>query len=148
METPISTSSDSMSRCVFQNEMSSPPQHVEDSLPTEINDDSNKKKARKKKKKPQSKRDNRQLEFPLYRLGYSESCGRHAIASQPISQGTCVLREKPFDFIITGHMHVRDEYYFESKKNKPGSFNLGSWFEDVKVLKLTESGPQWITIKS
>ncbi len=56
--------------------------------------------------------------------------------------------EKPFDFIITGHMHVRDEYFFESKKNNPGSFNLGSWFEDVKVLKLTESGPQWITIKS
>ena len=55
-------------------------------------------------------------------------------------------QEKPFDFIITGHMHVRDEYYFGSSKSKPGSINLGSWFEEVKVLKLTESGPQWLMI--
>lgn len=53
-----------------------------------------------------------------------------------------------FDFIITGHMHVRDEYYFGSGKNKPGSINLGSWFGDIKIFKLTEKGAEWLPIKT
>ena len=57
------------------------------------------------------------------------------------------FEEGAFDFIITGHMHVRDEYYFGSGKIKPGSVNLGSWFGDIKILKLTEMGPEWITIQ-
>lgn len=48
-----------------------------------------------------------------------------------------------FDFIITGHMHVRDEYEFESKGEKKTSINLGSWFEEPKALLLTEEGYSW-----
>ena len=58
------------------------------------------------------------------------------------------FKEKPFDFIITGHMHVRVDFYFGETKIKPGSINLGSWFGDVKILKLTETGPQWLTINN
>ncbi len=58
------------------------------------------------------------------------------------------FQETAFDFIITGHMHVRDEYYFSIGKNKAGSINLGSWFEEIKVLKLTDGGPEWLTINS
>jgi hypothetical protein len=82
---------------------SSAPQHEEHSAPTEINGEGNKKKARKKKKKSQSKREENLDEFSLYKVDSSESCGRHAIATQPISQGTCVLREKPFDYISTSN---------------------------------------------
>jgi UDP-2,3-diacylglucosamine hydrolase len=35
-----------------------------------------------------------------------------------------------FDFIITGHVHVRDEYTFLSKNKKVTSINLGSWMDD------------------
>lgn len=46
-----------------------------------------------------------------------------------------------FDYLITGHMHIRDEY----KTSLGGmSVNLGSWFEEEPVaLLLTEKGHTW-----
>ncbi|MGZ5279743.1 MAG: UDP-2,3-diacylglucosamine diphosphatase [Pseudobdellovibrionaceae bacterium] len=52
-------------------------------------------------------------------------------------------QETAFDYIITGHMHVRDEYEFEVKGEKRISINLGSWFEKPRALCLTERGYEW-----
>ncbi len=45
-------------------------------------------------------------------------------------------QEKPFDLIITGHMHIRDEYSFQAGKQKVTSINLGTWLEKPCALKL------------
>lgn len=43
---------------------------------------------------------------------------------------------KKFDYIITGHMHVFDDFIFESEnQSKVRSINLGSWFEGYYILK-------------
>ncbi len=55
-----------------------------------------------------------------------------------------IHREKDFDLIISGHMHVRDDYSFKKRGKDVRSINLGSWFEDPKVLKLTDQGADWI----
>lgn len=57
-----------------------------------------------------------------------------------------VFKEEEFDFIISGHMHVRDDYSFKSNGKEVRSINLGSWFEEPKILKLTNSGLDWVSI--
>ncbi len=52
-------------------------------------------------------------------------------------------QQSPFDYIITGHMHVRDEYTFESEGRKKISINLGSWFDEPCALMLSEQGHFW-----
>lgn len=53
-------------------------------------------------------------------------------------------QEAPFDYIITGHMHLRDEYEFEANGRKRISINLGSWYDEPQALCLTESGHSWV----
>jgi UDP-2,3-diacylglucosamine hydrolase len=52
-------------------------------------------------------------------------------------------KQTDFDFILTGHMHVRDEYEFQINGKKRMSINLGSWFEPPRALCLTERGYEW-----
>lgn len=47
------------------------------------------------------------------------------------------VNEKPFDLIITGHMHVFDDYVFEINQKIIRSINLGTWLEVPRVLKIT-----------
>lgn len=56
-----------------------------------------------------------------------------------------IYLEKPFDYLITGHLHVQDEYSFA--QNKAVSINLGSWFEGPKALRIDKSGHQFISIE-
>ncbi|MCE3010853.1 MAG: UDP-2,3-diacylglucosamine diphosphatase [Proteobacteria bacterium] len=51
-----------------------------------------------------------------------------------------------FDYIITGHMHIRDEYQFERSAKKITSINLGSWFEETQALHLNDKGHQWLDL--
>lgn len=44
-----------------------------------------------------------------------------------------VLRE-PLDFVISGHLHTRDDIVLTSGKRKIRSVNLGSWFDEQKVF--------------
>ncbi len=44
--------------------------------------------------------------------------------------------EKKFDLIVTGHMHIFDDYQFEIKNHQIRSINLGTWLEQPRVLKL------------
>lgn len=46
--------------------------------------------------------------------------------------------EKPFDLIVTGHMHVQDDYVFEVQGKKIRSINLGSWLEKPCALRLQD----------
>lgn len=57
-----------------------------------------------------------------------------------------VVQERFFDYLISGHTHVRDEYAFSYDGEEVISINLGSWFEDQKVLCLTEEGHQFIDL--
>lgn len=51
-------------------------------------------------------------------------------------------KHSEFDYIITGHMHVRDEYRLESNRQKI-SINLGSWYEEPMALCLENTGHYW-----
>lgn len=62
-----------------------------------------------------------------------EMLHRHAIA---------MWEEDPYDAIISGHMHVKDDWVFERGNRQIRSFNLGSWFEGQQVLTL--DGKSWI----
>jgi UDP-2,3-diacylglucosamine hydrolase len=52
----------------------------------------------------------------------------------------------PFDYMITGHMHVRDEYEIKDNGKSGLSINLGSWFEETLALCLDESGHRWVPL--
>ncbi|MCB0369080.1 MAG: hypothetical protein KDD45_06410, partial [Bdellovibrionales bacterium] len=59
-----------------------------------------------------------------------------------------------YDVIISGHMHVKDTFQFESNNEKKLSINLGSWLEEPSVLKfhfkennLLVDNFEWINLK-
>lgn len=55
---------------------------------------------------------------------------------------------KPFDIIISGHMHIFDDYEVQIENKKVRSINLGSWLEDsVKVLHLDGKNISWQALK-
>jgi UDP-2,3-diacylglucosamine hydrolase len=54
------------------------------------------------------------------------------------------LKHHPFEVIITGHMHVQDDYTFEDKKLR--SINLGTWLNAPVVLKIENSEIAWIKL--
>jgi UDP-2,3-diacylglucosamine hydrolase len=45
-----------------------------------------------------------------------------------------------FDLIITGHVHVSDDFTFEVGGAKVRSINLGSWFEPPRALVMDSAG--------
>lgn len=53
------------------------------------------------------------------------------------------FKETVFDFIVTGHMHVRDDFEFEAEGKRRVSINLGSWFEGPRALLISEQGHFW-----
>lgn len=54
-------------------------------------------------------------------------------------------KEQPFDFIISGHMHVFDDHVVEIEGRKVRSVNLGSWFEEsVRVFCIRKGQGEWI----
>lgn len=55
--------------------------------------------------------------------------------------------QKPFDYVISGHMHVFDDHVVEIDGQKVRSINLGSWFEKtVKVFRIKESQGEWVAL--
>lgn len=45
-------------------------------------------------------------------------------------------QEKPFDLIVTGHMHIQDDYSFQVSGKKITSINLGTWLDKPCALKI------------
>jgi UDP-2,3-diacylglucosamine hydrolase len=61
-----------------------------------------------------------------------------------------VYQDKKFDFIITGHIHLRDQYNLKANANAV-SINLGSWFEEPHALLNDSSSKetlQWVSVQS
>lgn len=52
-------------------------------------------------------------------------------------------RERPFDLIVSGHVHVRDDCEIEVDGAKCRSINLGTWLEQPCYLALDENGVQF-----
>lgn len=52
----------------------------------------------------------------------------------------------PFDVIVTGHMHVKDEFEFSVENRRVQSFNLGSWFEKPVALHMLCGEFKWVTL--
>jgi UDP-2,3-diacylglucosamine hydrolase len=63
----------------------------------------------------------------------------------------CYDKEKPksFDWIFTGHMHVRDEFHFQRESKIIKSINLGSWTGDSKpqVFWLSDEEGRFINVE-
>lgn len=57
-----------------------------------------------------------------------------------------VVEEQSFDYLITGHTHLRDIYKFSYEGEAICSINLGAWFDSQKVLKLNKEGFEFIDI--
>ncbi len=51
-----------------------------------------------------------------------------------------VSEKETFDVIVTGHVHVADDFAFEVRGRKVRSINLGSWYEPPKSLVIDETG--------
>jgi UDP-2,3-diacylglucosamine hydrolase len=58
-----------------------------------------------------------------------------------------IYNKRPFDAIVHGHVHLRDEYLFEAEQKKVASFNLGSWDQEYPVLVLDKGKWFWEFLK-
>ena len=56
--------------------------------------------------------------------------------------------QKKFHFLISGHMHVQDDYIVQHLDGgrTARSINLGSWFDGPKVLKLQDFQYSWVQL--
>jgi UDP-2,3-diacylglucosamine hydrolase len=57
-----------------------------------------------------------------------------------------VIHEYPFDLIITGHVHVRDDYEFEHAGRRVRSVNLGSWWDSPCAFRITGTHQQFVEL--
>ncbi len=57
-----------------------------------------------------------------------------------------VFAERPFQAIVTGHVHLRDETTFIVGGQKMTSYNLGSWDDGCRLLRKHGSQWQWLTL--
>lgn len=72
---------------------------------------------------------------------------RRMIRDYAESQYERSLKHKlPFDFIITGHMHIKDSYEFIRDEKTVRSINLGSWFDGAKAGLLDVHGFQFVQL--
>jgi UDP-2,3-diacylglucosamine hydrolase len=53
----------------------------------------------------------------------------------------------PFDLIITGHVHVEDDFTWKNGTRSIRSVNLGSWFDQPKAFYLEANGGHFIDLK-
>ena len=56
------------------------------------------------------------------------------------------IREEPFDLIITGHVHVRDDHEFEVGGRKARSVNLGSWADSPCAFRITDTRREFLSL--
>ncbi len=53
-------------------------------------------------------------------------------------------QKDPFDLLVTGHTHVKDDFEFNVRGKKSRSVNLGSWLDQPKVFEITPDQQQFI----
>jgi UDP-2,3-diacylglucosamine hydrolase len=57
-------------------------------------------------------------------------------------------QEKAFDLIVTGHMHIVDEYSFQDGSRKVTSINLGTWLEKPRALQIVDGQMQLLDLEN
>lgn len=55
-----------------------------------------------------------------------------------------VVKEKAFDYIITGHMHIVDDAVLNIDGKQLRSINLGTWLNGAKILKFENHQFSWV----
>ena len=55
-------------------------------------------------------------------------------------------RQSPFDLIVSGHVHVRDDHRFETDNGTARSINLGTWLDRPCCLRLDDAGATLIEL--
>ncbi len=56
-------------------------------------------------------------------------------------------QKENFDVMITGHLHVKDEYGFQLGNRSVLSINLGSWHDSAKALQVTNDDLEFLELK-
>lgn len=51
-----------------------------------------------------------------------------------------------FDLILSGHVHVRDDYEFDHEKHRVRSVNLGTWLDSPCYFRIHKSGDELILL--
>lgn len=54
--------------------------------------------------------------------------------------------QKPFDLIVTGHVHVPDDHSFAASGKVVRSVNLGSWYEPPRVFVLSDERSEFVQL--
>jgi UDP-2,3-diacylglucosamine hydrolase len=57
-------------------------------------------------------------------------------------------KQKEFDLIITGHMHVVDDFTFQTSEGPARSINLGTWLDRPRALRIEGSKIEMIDLKN
>lgn len=59
-----------------------------------------------------------------------------------------VLATEKFDLLITGHMHVADDYIFTKNGHSVRSINLGTWLEQPRAVCLRNGQAEWVDLST
>ena len=57
-----------------------------------------------------------------------------------------VFKKKPFDLLISGHVHIRDDIELDIEGRKFRSVNLGSWFDAPGAFFISEAEARFIEL--
>ena len=81
------------------------------------------------------------------RSGHYRASNEEQLGTMIRAHTETVYAKKPFDVIISGHMHVFEDSVSMIQGKSVRTVNLGSWFEpEVKVFLLKDGQPQWVTL--
>ena len=54
--------------------------------------------------------------------------------------------ERPFDLLVSGHVHTRDDYEFTVDDRQSRSVNLGTWLDAPCVFRIDEAGARFVEL--
>lgn len=81
------------------------------------------------------------------RSGHYRASNEDQLVKMIRSHVFTAFKDKPFDYIISGHMHVFDDHLEHVEGHHVRSINLGSWFEDtVKVFRVKDGHGEWVNL--
>lgn len=62
------------------------------------------------------------------------------------THATNVFRERPFDMIVSGHVHTRDDCELDVEGRRLRSVNLGTWLDAPCAFRIDESGGRFVEL--
>ncbi len=77
---------------------------------------------------------------------HRKSIGPSAAIKKLRDHARRVHAEAPFDLIITGHVHVRDDCEIDTDTGSFRAVNLGSWFDRPCYFRLDQSGARFVEL--